>query len=125
MSATRTERRSLSDTVYEHLRDAIVDDEVVAGSLLPAERDLAQQYGVNRQMVREALQRLRQMHLVDIVHGGGARVRDWRRTADIALLPELVTRADGTLRARPALALTHLRVSLGVSCERSTSPGGT
>ncbi|HTH04606.1 MAG TPA: GntR family transcriptional regulator [Ilumatobacteraceae bacterium] len=111
-------RKSVSDAIYEQLRDAIIGDSLRVGELLPPERELAQQAGVNRQAVREALQRLRQMHLVEIVHGGGARVREWRMTADISLLPELVTAADGSLQASPALSLTHLRVALGTDIAR-------
>ena len=118
MIVTPVPRKSVSDSIYEQLRDAIIGDSLGAGELLPPERELAQQAGVNRQAVREALQRLRQMHLVDIVHGGGARVRDWRMSADISLLPEVVTTADGTLQAKHALSLTHLRVALGTDIAR-------
>ena len=112
------DRRSISDEVYERFRDEIVEGKLAAGDLLPPERDLAQQLGVNRQAVREGLQRLRQMNLVKIVHGGGSRVNNWWTSADIALLPELVTSADGLLRPRPAKALARLRVGLGTDIAR-------
>lgn len=110
--------RSGSDELYQQILDDIVEYRLRPGALLPAERDLAAAQGVNRQVVREALQRLRQMHLIDVVHGGGARVRNWVESADIGLLPDLVTRADGVLRAGPAKALAHLRVAIGSDIAR-------
>ena len=52
------ERKSLADSVYEQLRDAIVGGEFPAGSSLPSERQLREQLGVNRGALREALKRL-------------------------------------------------------------------
>ena len=111
-------RQSVADAVYAQLRDAIIDDVQPAGSTLPAERELAEQAGVNRQAIREALQRLREAKLVTIVHGGGVRVLDWRRTADLALLPEVVVAADGRIRAQPSLAMLQLRTVLGIDAAR-------
>jgi len=111
-------RQSVADAVYAQLRDAIIDDVQPAGSTLPSERELSEQAGVNRQAIREALQRLREANLVTIVHGGGVRVRDWRRTADLALLPEVVVSADGRIRPEPSMAMLQLRTVLGVDAAR-------
>ncbi|MEO6123990.1 MAG: GntR family transcriptional regulator [Ilumatobacteraceae bacterium] len=111
-------RQSVADAVYAQLRDAIIDDIQPAGSTLPSERELSEQASVNRQAIREALQRLREANLVTIVHGGGVRVRDWRRTADLALLPEVVVAADGRIRPEPSLAMLQLRTVLGVDAAR-------
>ncbi len=111
-------RQSVADSVYAQLRDAIIDDVQPAGSSLPAERELAEQAGVNRQAIREALQRLREANLVRIVHGGGVRVLDWRRMADLALLPEVVVAADGRIRAEPSLAMLQFRTVLGIDAAR-------
>lgn len=111
-------RQSVADSVYAQLRDAIIDDIQPAGTTLPSERDLSEQAGVNRQAIREALQRLREANLVTIVHGGGVRVRDWRRTADLALLPEVVVSVDGRIRPEPALSMLQLRTVLGVDAAR-------
>src|SRR4051794_7122435 len=92
MAITRVARQSVADQLFEQLLDAILSGEQPAGSQLPAERELATQAGVNRQAVREALQRLRQMDLVEIVHGGGVHVREWHDSAGLALLPILLLR---------------------------------
>ncbi len=64
-----------SDFVTAALRDAILRGEYQPGERLASERRLAEQMGVGRGSVREALKQLDQLGLVDIRHGGGARVR--------------------------------------------------
>ncbi len=65
---------SVREAAYTHLRGAIL-----AGALLPGARisepGLAQELGVSRTPVREALQRLAQEGLVELLPGKGARVR--------------------------------------------------
>ncbi len=48
--------------------------EVERGGLLPSERDLMRRFGVGRPAVREALQALERMGLIEIRHGGRARL---------------------------------------------------
>lgn len=67
-------RRKLSHQVLDRLLPRIRSGEFPVGSLLPSERELMQTLGVGRPAVREALQTLERMGLVDIVHGEGARV---------------------------------------------------
>ena len=88
-------RQSVSDAVFEQLRDRIVGGEMRPGAPLPPERELAKLLGVNRQAVREALKRLEQMRLVSIQHGGGTRVADFRATGHLDLLSALVGVGDG------------------------------
>jgi DNA-binding FadR family transcriptional regulator len=100
---SRVPRRSLSDAVYEQLRDRIVAGEWPADHEVPSERAMCEALGVNRGAVREALRRLEQAGLVEVRHGGTSRVLDYRRHAGLALLPELVSRSapgvDGSLVA--------------------------
>jgi DNA-binding GntR family transcriptional regulator len=64
---------SLATNVYQSIRTDIID-----GSLLPGtpliESNLAESLGVSRTPIREALRRLADDGLVDILHGHGARV---------------------------------------------------
>jgi len=46
-----------------------------AGALLPSERVLAEEYGLSRSMVREALRTLSERRLIDIIPGRGSVVR--------------------------------------------------
>jgi DNA-binding FadR family transcriptional regulator len=115
---SRVERQSVADQVFGQLLDAILSGEQPAGSVLPSERDLAATAGVNRQAVREALQRLRQMDLIEIVHGGGATVLDWRSSAGLALLPILVGEGRA-IEPGVARSIMELRQIIGAHAARA------
>ena len=86
-------RQSLSDGIFAELRDAVLAGRFGPGDSLPPERALAQSFAVNRHAVREAVKRLQEAGFVHVVHGGGTRVLDVRRTAGLDLLGHLA-RAD-------------------------------
>jgi DNA-binding FadR family transcriptional regulator len=67
-------RRKLSRDVLERLMARINSGEFPAGSYLPSERQLMENFQVGRPAVREALQDLQRMGLIAITHGEGARV---------------------------------------------------
>lgn len=67
-------RRKLSDLVLERLLEMIRSQEIAPGELMPSERDLMERFGVGRPAVREALQSLDTMGLINISHGERARV---------------------------------------------------
>jgi GntR family transcriptional repressor for pyruvate dehydrogenase complex len=128
MVVTRVARQSVADQLFDQLLDGILTGELPAESHLPPERELSTQAGVNRQAVREALQRLRQMDLVEIVHGGGVRVLDWRSSAGLALLPVLLVREGRTIDPAVARSIMELRATIGADAARwcaERSPSGT
>lgn len=110
-------RRSLSQSVYERLRDGIVTGELGSGTKLPSERDLSQALGVNRGAVREALKRLEQARLVSIRQGGAAKVLDYRAHAGLDLLSELLFKG-GNLDVFAARGVIEMRGVLGPEIAR-------
>lgn len=64
----------LSDDVAESLIAAIKNGELVAGKRLPAERELAERFGVSRIVIREAMARLKSDGVVESRQGAGAFV---------------------------------------------------
>lgn len=62
--------------VADHLTAMIASGDLAPGSRLPAERDLAVQYGVSYDTVRRATAVLRERGLIVTVHGRGTFVRD-------------------------------------------------
>lgn len=66
---------SLSDRVADALEAEIRGGRLVAGGKLPTEVALAEQFGVSRTVVREAVSRLKSMGLVDSRQGSGIFVR--------------------------------------------------
>ena len=87
--AAPLERRKVAEQIADALRSAIVGGKLKVGASLPSERELAEQYDVNRSSVREALLRLEAWGLVEIRQGGATRVRDFLVSAGVGLLPHL------------------------------------
>lgn len=63
---------SAVDRAIRGIRALILEDGLVAGDRLPAERDLAGRLGVSRPALREAIRRLVDAQLLDVRHGSGA-----------------------------------------------------
>lgn len=104
-------RLKVAEQIADTLRDAILTGRFGPGDPLPSERELAEQLEVNRSTVREALTRLEARGLVEIRHGGGARVQDFLTTAGLYVLPWLV-RPAVDLDAALLRDLMELRVVL-------------
>jgi DNA-binding FadR family transcriptional regulator len=103
----------VSAAVFEQLAAQIVDGRLAAGTALPAERSLTDEFGVNRQALREALQRLDQLGLVEIRHGDATRVCDYRRSSGLDLLPRLFAAADGTIDTVVVRSVMEMRSAIG------------
>lgn len=67
-------RRKLADEVEERLLALIRSQRLRPGEVLPSERELMARFRVGRPAIREAMQRLERMGLVQIRHGERARV---------------------------------------------------
>ncbi len=65
----RSER--LYERIVEQIENQILASKLKLGEQLPPERDLAEQFGVSRTAVREAIKTLRQKGLVAVEHGRG------------------------------------------------------
>lgn len=78
MSATYSpiQRRKLSDDVRERVLQLIRSGDFVPGDTLPSEREMMQTFEVGRPAIREAMQSLQRMGLVEIKHGGRPRVAE-------------------------------------------------
>jgi GntR family transcriptional repressor for pyruvate dehydrogenase complex len=118
------ERKSLSDAVFEQLRNQIVSGEMEPGSALPSERVLCEMLDVNRGAVREALKRLDQARLISIQHGGATRVLDFRETAGTDLLAELLMKSSGDVDFEVARSIMELRTALGSDIARRCAASG-
>ena len=76
MPLQAVEPQRLYRQIADQLRTLIQSGEFVAGSRLPAERDLAKQLGVSRPSVREALIALEVEGWVEVRTGSGVYVQD-------------------------------------------------
>ena len=111
-------RQSLSDAVFDQLRDRIVSGAMRAGDPLPAERALCEALGVNRGAVREALKRLAQARLVAVQHGGASRVLDFRAAAGLELLPDLLLTEAGGFDPLVVRSVVEMRSALAPDIAR-------
>lgn len=71
MSFEHIQQRRLSDEIVEQLETMILEGTLQAGERLPAERKLAEQFGVSRPSLREAIQKLVTKGLLISRQGGG------------------------------------------------------
>jgi GntR family transcriptional repressor for pyruvate dehydrogenase complex len=76
---TGTRTRGRVETVMRRMETSLLDGTWPAGSRLPAERILAEQYGVSRNTVREAIQRLGARGLLQSRRGAGVFATDQLR----------------------------------------------
>jgi GntR family transcriptional regulator, transcriptional repressor for pyruvate dehydrogenase complex len=105
-------RRSVPDEVFDQVLGEVVAGRFGAGEALTSERRLAEVLGVSRPAVREALQRMAATRLVEVRHGGGTTVRDFKRSAGLDLLPRLLVR-KGELDPEVARSVLEARLAIG------------
>ncbi len=78
-----------AEIAENRLLEGILSERFPVNSSLPGERELAEQIGVTRPTLREALQRLARDGWVDIQQGKPTRVRDYWREGSLAVLTVL------------------------------------
>jgi GntR family transcriptional regulator, transcriptional repressor for pyruvate dehydrogenase complex len=106
---TLAPRPSACQAAEEALRRAILSGGLPAGSRLPPERALCARLGISRLTLRAALAALATAGLLDIRHGSGTVVRDFRHTGGPDLVTGLIALAGDRRRLR-AIAADLLRI---------------
>ncbi len=67
----------LKGVIQNEIKRFITDQHLVPGNLLPPEGRLAEDLGVSRGSVREAIKSLESLGIVEVRHGDGVRVREF------------------------------------------------
>jgi DNA-binding FadR family transcriptional regulator len=98
-------KRTLADRVAERLRVEILSGAFAPGDKLTPELELAERFDVNRFTVREAMNKLEQMHLIARRQGIGTVVLDYNEHASVDVIEDLVLNRDG--RVNP-FVVSHL-----------------
>lgn len=70
----RVQRSRLSEVIANEIEEAILSGTFIVGSRLPSEQELADQFEVSRNVVREGLKILQERGLVETLTGSGAFV---------------------------------------------------
>lgn len=118
MALAPVTKRSASDQIYEQLLAEVLTGRLGPGDPLPPERSLTQTLDVNRQAVREALQRLAQAGLIKISQGESTRVLDYKHSASLDLLPRLLFDTNGEADVAVARSILEMRLSIGADVAR-------
>jgi DNA-binding FadR family transcriptional regulator len=92
MALQPVNRRSVPEDVFDQIVSEVLSGQMPPGEALPSERRLAEVLGVSRPAIREALKRLAGVGLIEVRQGDATTVRDFRRTAGLDLLPQLLMR---------------------------------
>ena len=92
------DRRTLAQEVRDRLMEAVRSGEMVPGAAIPSERSLCEDFGVARTSVREAIQGLVSLGILE---------RRGNRTVVAERLPEMLPNLDGT-SARRSLKVREL-----------------
>lgn len=69
-----TRSPSLAEEVTQALMESIASGRLMPGDELPAERELGNQFGVSRTIIREAVRSLQAKGLIEVRSGRGARI---------------------------------------------------
>ncbi|HWE63264.1 MAG TPA: FadR/GntR family transcriptional regulator [Chloroflexota bacterium] len=111
----RLDRERLFESVVSQIESLIIDLQLASGVALPAERQLAERFGVSRTAIREAMKVLAQKGLVEVQQGRGILVaRPGHRSLSDSL--HLLMRLDGVgigelVETRMALETTIVRLA--------------
>lgn len=111
MGFDQVRQRRLSDDIVERLEGMILEGTLKAGERLPAERVLAEQFGVSRPSLREAIQKLAAKGILVSRQGGGNYVVDSLGTTFSDPLLELLEHSSSAQHD-----LLEFRHTLEASC---------
>jgi GntR family transcriptional regulator, transcriptional repressor for pyruvate dehydrogenase complex len=104
--AVRTSR--LYEQIVQQIEDSILKGALKPGDQLPAERELAQNFGVSRTAVREAVKALREKGLVEAYSGRGTFITDGTSQA-IRQSLDLIVRIGQQEGSEASVHLAELR----------------
>ncbi|MBN2640759.1 MAG: FadR family transcriptional regulator [Victivallales bacterium] len=115
------ERVDLVSNVTEWIRKEILSGKLAVGSKLPAEGKLAEEFGVSRNVLREAMRNLRAMGLIEISQGRAPRVKASDPETAVMAMESILRDSDNKL-----LHLTEVRYAIEVgivilACKRRTN----
>ncbi len=108
----KLKRETLAEQAAEGLADIIQRRGMMPGDVLPSQGDLANQFGVSRTVIREAIQALVGRGLLEVVNGKGAVIRPLHNEALSAFFQH-------SLLAKQAAILELMEVRRGLEVQSS------
>ena len=113
----------LAAQVAEHVIQFIRSQQDGGFEKLPAERQLAEQIGVSRPVVREAIKRLEMQGLLEVRHGKSVKVVDQLHRPVITSLSLLIPDVTERLRQLQETRMTIEPESARLAAERASDEG--
>ncbi len=104
-------RKSLTDIVRDALSERVMADGLKPGDRLPTERELIDEFGVSRTVIRDAISRLRADGVVESRQGAGVFVREtihWRSPPEAI---ETLSSIIETIEVRTAIEIEAARLA--------------
>ena len=74
--AHQIKRRSVSNQIFDTLKERIIDRQWLPGDKIPSETEIAASFGVSRLSARTAIQRLSALGLVEVRVGDGTYIKE-------------------------------------------------
>ena len=108
----KMKRRTLTDSVFRQLQAAILHGDLAPGDTMPPERTIADDLGNNRGAIREALKKLENENLIETRQGGKTRVLNYRETAGLNVIGDLIFNPSGEADRSVIQSLIELRVTI-------------
>ncbi len=116
MKITGIRRMSAAEEAFKALHDMIMSGSIKHGERLPAQDELARQFGISRNTVREAVNKLTVMGLLKSKQGAGTTVNIPSPSAYMASISDHLLLQSGTVRdfleARLILERATVRLAL-------------
>ncbi|MDD4092250.1 MAG: FadR/GntR family transcriptional regulator, partial [Smithellaceae bacterium] len=84
--ATPVTRSRLHEEIVTVIQKQIMSGQINAGDKLPTERELSENFQVNRATVREALRKLENLGLLEIRHGDGLYAKNYLESGNFDLI---------------------------------------
>jgi DNA-binding FadR family transcriptional regulator len=111
------------ESVCNTIRQRVADGELKPGDKLPAERELAEQLGVSRNGVREALRSLEMSGVLEFRRGvlGGAFIREVSSSGVQASISDMLAIGKISLGDLSETRASLLATAVRFACERGTS----
>lgn len=121
MALNPIKKESISEQVFEQMKQQIIDREWVSGMKLPSEAELGSIFGVSRVTIRQALQKLAVMGLVETRFGEGSFVKeaDLSQQVKTALLPSAYLQPHSTNEVLEFRSVIEVE-TVGLAARRAT-----
>lgn len=120
MEIERIRRINVSDQVFAQLKERIFDGTWKPGDRLPSELELTEAFGVSRVTIRQAIQRLATIGLIETRLGEGSFVRNPNFDMHInQLLPAMYLGEDSLQEVSAFRVITEVE-AVGLATERVT-----